>query len=145
MRGDALARFAAKCRFDPDTGCVVWTGGTSGGRAGEARYPAFWFEGKRWPGQRWAAIHIHGLPISDAQEAQHTCPNTLCVEHVARGTHWSGNPRQHWLLISMGYDHRPDDYEEDDGEAPPPDEPVAEPASHDCPEWFRPFWEASGG
>lgn len=43
----ALERFAEKCRFDPTTGCVLWTGGTTAGHGNSARYGAFWFEGER--------------------------------------------------------------------------------------------------
>lgn len=85
--GPALERFAKLCTFDPTTGCVVWTGGTTSGRGNSARYGSFWFEGRRWAAHRWAAIYIHGLDLNGF-EAGHCCPNTggrpntLCVEHV---------------------------------------------------------------
>lgn len=81
-----LERFRQFCRFQPETGCVVWVGGTTKGRGHHIPYPAFWFEGRRWFGHRWAAKFIHGIDI-DAFHVDHCCPNiplpnTLCVEHV---------------------------------------------------------------
>lgn len=81
-----LERFRSFCRFEPDTGCVVWTGGTTQGRGHSVPYGAFWFEGRRWFAHRWAAKHIHGLDIDNFQ-VDHCCemppkPNTLCVQHV---------------------------------------------------------------
>jgi hypothetical protein len=82
----ALDRFRALSRFEPETGCVLWIGGTTMGRGHHIPYPAFWFEGKRWFGHRWSAKHIHGLDI-EGFHVDHCCPNiskpnTLCVEHV---------------------------------------------------------------
>lgn len=90
----ALLRFRAKCRFEPETGCVVWTGGVTMGRGHHAPYPSFWFDGRRWFGHRWAAKFVHGLDI-DSYQVDHCCPhvpkpNTLCVEHVQALT-----PRAH--------------------------------------------------
>lgn len=81
-----LDRFRRFCRFEPETGCVVWTGGTTNGRGHHIPYPAFWFEGRRWFGHRWAAKYIHNLDI-DSFHIDHCCPNiaipnTLCVEHL---------------------------------------------------------------
>lgn len=82
----AFERFRSFCRFEPETGCVVWTGGTSKGRGHHVPYPVFWFEGRRWFGHRWAAKYIHGHDI-DGFHTDHCCPNiplpnTLCVEHL---------------------------------------------------------------
>lgn len=81
-----LQRFVSFCRFEPETGCVVWTGGKTKGRGHNVDYPSFWFNGKRWFGHRWAAKFIHGQDI-DGFHTDHCCPhrplpNTLCVEHV---------------------------------------------------------------
>lgn len=83
---DAMTRFRAKCRFEPETGCVVWTGGKTMGRGHHVPYGAFKFEGRRWFAHRWAARFIHGHDI-DGLQVDHFCPhiplpNTLCVEHV---------------------------------------------------------------
>lgn len=146
---DALQRFAAKCRFDATTGCVIWTGGTTQGRGNSAVYGSFWYEGRRWFAHRWAGVHIHGLNLDDVQ-AGHTCPhgpNTLCVQHVAgqtmaenlaeqmaRGSGVCGvqspDERQHWLFVSLGIRELEPEPERDEGEAIPWYEP---------PDWLRPY------
>lgn len=121
----ALERFAEKCRFDPTTGCVLWTGGTTAGRGNSAVYGVFWFEGSRWAVHRWSAIHIHGIHLGTNQ-AGHCCPhgpNTLCVEHVAGQTQLenlaelngrlkakatqSSAERQFWLFVRLGIEPAP--------------------------------------
>lgn len=91
-----MERFLRNCRFDADTGCVLWTGGTTQGRGHYQPYGSFWFEGRRWFAHRWAAKHIHGLEIDDKQ-VDHCCPpevvakpNTLCVQHLQ-----ALGPKQH--------------------------------------------------
>lgn len=81
-----LERFRSYCRFEPETGCVIWTGGTTCGRGNHIPYGSFWAEGRRWFAHRWAAKHIHGLDI-DNFHVDHYCPNiptpnTLCVQHL---------------------------------------------------------------
>jgi hypothetical protein len=79
----ALERFAEKCEFDPTTGCVLWTGGTSGGQGNTTRYGVFWDAGRVFA-HRWAAVHIHGIDLG-SNEAGHCCPhgpNSLCVQHL---------------------------------------------------------------
>lgn len=83
---DPLQRFLEKCRFQPDTGCVVWIGGTTMGRGHHVPYGSFWADGRRWFTHRWAAKYVHGFDIEGLQ-VDHCCPhiplpNTLCVEHV---------------------------------------------------------------
>lgn len=85
-----LDRFRKFCRFEPETGCVVWTGGQSAGRGHHVKYGVFWFEGRRWFAHRWSAKFIHRLEIED-HDVDHCChtiskPNTLCVEHLAAET-----------------------------------------------------------
>lgn len=82
----ALERFRNFCRFEPETGCVIWTGGQTQGRGHHVPYGSFWFEGRRWFAHRWAAKYIHRLVIDDMQ-VDHCCdtrpkPNTLCVQHL---------------------------------------------------------------
>ncbi len=82
----AIERFRAKCRFEPETGCVIWEGSKSWGRGKNIRYGGF-RDGKTiWLAHRWSAKHIHGFDI-DGLQVDHCCPNipipnTLCVEHV---------------------------------------------------------------
>jgi hypothetical protein len=143
----ALVRFAEKCRFDPTTGCVLWTGGTTAGRGNSARYGSFWYEGSRWFAHRWSAVHIKGLVLGDHQ-AGHNCPhgaNSLCVEHVTGQTQrenleeqntrikakalQSSLDKQFWLFVSLGLE-------------PAPPMLVIDPDAipfYEPPEWFRPF------
>lgn len=86
----ALTRFRAKCRFEPETGCVIWTGGKTRGRGHHIPYGSFKYGRQRWLAHRWAAHFIKGLTI-DGFDVDHCCPipskpNTLCVEHVAAET-----------------------------------------------------------
>lgn len=85
-----MERFLTYCRFEPRTGCVLWTGGQTTGRGHHAPYGSFWFEGRRWFAHRWAAKYIKGLVIDDCH-VDHCCsdvvpgidkPDTLCVEHI---------------------------------------------------------------
>lgn len=117
-----LERFRNYCRFDPLTGCVLWTGGTTNGRGNSAPYGAFWFEGKRWAAHRWAGVHIHGLDLAGVH-GDHCCdpfrhggaeplpPNTLCVEHVRALTSRDNSldrwERQRWLMVAKGYEEAP--------------------------------------
>lgn len=140
---DALQRFAAKCDFDPVTGCVVWTGGTTAGRGNSAVYGSFWYEGRRWFAHRWAAVHIHGLHVNGYQVG-HCCPhtggkpNTLCVEHVTPQTQLenlaelngrvqqTNAERQYWLFVHIGLEPEPPKYEPDPDGIP----------FHEPPRWF---------
>lgn len=85
-----LERFLSYCRFEPETGCVLWIGAQTSGRGHYVPYGSFWFEGRSWFAHRWAARYIKGLAIDDLH-VDHCCsdvvpslthPNTLCVEHV---------------------------------------------------------------
>jgi hypothetical protein len=81
-----MQRFLSFCRFEPETACVIWTGGQTSGRGHHSPYGSFWFEKRRWFAHRWAAKYIHGQTIEGLQ-VDHCCPhiprpNTLCVEHV---------------------------------------------------------------
>jgi len=145
---DPIARFAEKCRFDPTTGCVLWTGGTTRGRGNSAVYGSFWYDGRRWFAHRFAAVHIHGLDLGH-DTVGHCCPGgprTLCVEHVARQSlgdnvaernvrhanlaRQTANERQYWLLVERGYEQAPEQAANDD----PDDIPF-----HAPPEWLRPY------
>lgn len=119
----ALQRFAAKCEFDPATGCVLWRGGKTQGRGNTAVYGSFWADGRRWFAHRWAGVHIHGLNL-DGVQAGHCCPhgpNTLCVQHVVAQTQaenlaelnarlhgaQDARDRQYWLFVQLGIERAP--------------------------------------
>lgn len=87
---DPMQRFLSKCQFQPETGCVVWTGAKTKGRGHHIDYGSFWFERRSWFAHRWAAKYIHGQVI-EGFDVDHYCPaltipNTLCVEHVRSET-----------------------------------------------------------
>lgn len=138
MRGSALERFKAKCRFDATTGCVLWTGGTMAGQGNSARYGAFWFEGRCWAAHRWSGIYVHGLDL-DGVEAGHTCNNTLCVQHIEPQTKadnvaernsrvaQTNAVKQYWLFVSLGIEPAPQ-READDPDAVP---------FYNPPEWLK--------
>lgn len=131
----ALERFRAKCRFDPTTGCVLWTGAKTAGRGNTAVYGKFRNEhGESEYAHRYAARAIHGLAIGGVQVG-HCCPhgpNTLCVQHLAGQTQAENlaelngrlaerralqgtDERQHWLFVSLGiYEPEPEPERPDD-------------------------------
>lgn len=146
----ALQRFAGYCRFEPETGCVVWTGGKTMGRGHHVPYPAFWYAGRRWFGHRWAARYIHGLDIDNLQ-VDHCCPglsrpNTLCVEHLQcltpRAHQQVTEQRRHFIHLQVGliqyeevYGYGPDAPELSDTipfYAPPQWLSELQGPSHDC-------------
>lgn len=114
-----LERFAAKCAFDPTTGCVMWVGGTTSGHGHNQPYGSFWDDKRRWFAHRWSAAKIHGH-IIDGLQVDHCCPHgpsTLCVEHVEPQTGVVNNllrdtrpgrafqtleTRKYWLFVSKG-------------------------------------------
>lgn len=146
-----LERFAEKCRFDPATGCVLWTGATTAGRGNSTRYGSFWFEGARWFAHRWSAIHIHRIALGSHQ-AGHCCPhgvNSLCVEHVTAQTNdenqaeknerlrtkaeQTNAEKQFYLFVQLGIEPAP---------------MMAAPAVDEIPfylppKWLRPFLKES--
>lgn len=149
---DPLARFAEKCRFNPATGCVEWTGGTTSGRGTcKLVYGSFWFEGRRWFAHRWSAQHIHGHTI-DGLQVDHYCPalanpNPLCVEHCRPETQADNlalrfdraaqtpEQRRYWLFVSLGIEPAPHMLQAD----PVPGEDIP---FFDPPEWLRPYLPA---
>jgi hypothetical protein len=152
----ALQRFAEKCEFDPATGCVLWTGGTTAGQGNSARYGAFWDAGP-WKAHRWAAIHIHGFALG-ADQAGHCCPagpNTLCVQHLTGQTITENviernervarerrqkclqdsMTRQAWLFVQLGINGEPEPESTNQNLEPR----LADIPFHEPPEWFRPY------
>lgn len=139
----AIERFARFLDFDPATGCVVWTGGTTMGRGHSAPYGSFWFEGKRWFAHRWAAKYIKGI-IIDGFQVDHNCPhtggkpNTLCVEHLQAVTiheHVAFEQARKFIYIQVGLEEPDPVYVRD-----PNARPLYRP-----PEWFlrlRPDYRA---
>lgn len=79
----ALDRFLKFCQFEPETGCVIWTGYVCA-----KGYGRFHYEGRHVLAHRWAAVYIHGLDVGELT-VHHNCPHTgnghpetRCVRHV---------------------------------------------------------------
>lgn len=128
-----LERFRKYCRFEPETGCVVWIGGRVRGRGKHGWYGAFSYQSKGWRAHRWAAKFIHGLDIDDpGTQVDHCCPhiarpNTLCVEHL-QVVPAAINRELQWIRAEVGIDE------------PPPPSGGAEPGMvpfHAPPAWLE--------
>ena len=134
---DPLARFAAKCAFDPVTGCVIWIGAQTQGRGKTAVYGAFSAEGKTHRAHVWAAKNIHGQEVPAGYQVDHCCeplPNTLCVQHV-QSVPASINRELQWIRVQVGLE-----------EAPPianGSDPTGVPF-HSPPDWLRPYLATTG-
>lgn len=135
---DPVDRFREKCRFEPETGCVVWTGAQTMGRGHHVPYGAFWFEDKRWFAHRWAAKHIKGLDI-EGFHVDHCCPhipkpNTLCVEHLQaitpRLNRQLQETRKQFIHLQVGLLRYEDVY------GPQPNDEEHLIPFYDPPEWF---------
>lgn len=149
-----LERFAAKCRFDPVTGCVVWIGGKTKGAGKPDGYGAFKDRGVRWLAHRWAAVHIHGIDLSGGLTVGHCCkhtanghPDTLCVEHLEAQTlseniaerntrvakairaEQTAQQKLFWLFVDRGIEPIPENMFEDPEGVP----------WFTAPAWFKPF------
>lgn len=140
MVAAALMRFRKFCRFEAETGCVLWTGGVRMGRGHHIPYPNFWFNGLNWHGHRWSGKFIHGLDI-EGYHVDHCCPhrpipNTLCVEHVQAKTlrenvELQHGRRKHFIHLQVGLL----DYEEVYGGIA---EPVEDIPFYSPPAWLQP-------
>lgn len=146
LKMDALLRFAAKCEFDPMTGCVLWTGSKSWGRGKSIRYGSFKYEGKTWLAHRWSAKFIHGLDI-DGFQVDHYCPldragiepllpNHLCVEHVQplsdeKNRHLQTERRRHYVEVLVGLRAYDEIY------GPEPENPLDALPFYIEPDWLR--------
>lgn len=79
-----------RVRVDPETGCWIWTGPTSGSNGRGAGYPRMSLDGQT------VAVHIvmftneHGF-VPGKKQIDHRCRNRLCVrpdsEHLEMVTH----------------------------------------------------------
>lgn len=132
-----MERFLSFCRFEPETGCVVWTGGRSMGRGHHVPYGAFWFEGRRWAAHRWSAKFIHGHEV-EGMDVDHCCeniphPNTLCVDHVQAITPAQNRflqTRRKWAHLECGLASYEDYY------GPQRDPPLDLPPLYQPPAWL---------
>ncbi|MEL6311184.1 MAG: HNH endonuclease signature motif containing protein [Pseudomonadota bacterium] len=86
-RSEILRRVSERIDVDPQTGCWIWRGPTSGsGRGGG--YPRMCLDGRTVPVHRVMWVTAHGyLPAS--KQLDHKCRNRLCVNpaHLEPVTH----------------------------------------------------------
>lgn len=87
-RAAILEKIMSRVVVDPDTGCHLWTGPTSGATGRGAGYPRMSLDGAT------VAVHIamyilHHGPIPPRKQIDHTCRNRLCVRenHLEMVTH----------------------------------------------------------
>lgn len=73
VRPTADERLDAFLIPEPNTGCLLFTGGTSNG------YGVFWLDNKQVRAHRVAYERVFG-PIQPGLEVHHRCGNTLCCE-----------------------------------------------------------------
>src|SRR5690606_644759 len=74
-------RFWAKVAAGPN-GCIVWTASRCGGRRPGGSYGSFTAAGRRTVGAHiWAYRTMVG-PVPEGMELDHTCRNSLCVNHL---------------------------------------------------------------
>src|SRR5690606_16894914 len=69
---------------DPRTGCLVWTGGTSGGNDGKGRWGQVYVQGRAYYVHRLAYTLVHG-EVPEGRVVKQMCGNRLCFEpeHLA--------------------------------------------------------------
>lgn len=77
-REQIRARIMARVRIDPDTGCYIWQGPTSGDNGRGRGYPRMWLRGQMCATHRVMFINEYGHVPAKAQ-IDHKCRNRLCV------------------------------------------------------------------
>lgn len=93
-RRDIDRRIAERVAIDPETGCHVWTGPTSGdGRGGG--YPRMSLDGVTVAVHRVVAVNAWGF-IPPRKQIDHTCRNRRCVNlaHLEMVTHRENQRRR---------------------------------------------------
>lgn len=93
-RQAVLDRIHSNCRIDPDKGCWIWQGATSGdGRGGG--YGRIKIDGRTCAVHRVVASHFWGF-LHPGRQVDHTCTNRLCCnpEHLEPVTHLENQRRR---------------------------------------------------
>ncbi|HIC81054.1 MAG TPA: HNH endonuclease [Kiloniellaceae bacterium] len=93
-RARILAKVVALVEVDPESGCWIWQGGTSGnGRGGG--YPRMKVDGQTVAVHRVVATHFFGY-IPGKKQIDHTCRQRLCVNpmHLEIVTHKQNQKRR---------------------------------------------------
>ena len=82
-RETIIRRLLEKVQICPETGCWLWTGGTSGTLDGTqdrrgGGYPRFWLDGQMVAAHRAMFVMFAGF-VPGKKEIDHTCRNRLCI------------------------------------------------------------------
>ncbi len=97
-RDTIRARIMARVRIDPETGCWIWTGPTSGSSGRGKDYPRMSLNGRMVATHRVMWTNEHGY-IPGNKELDHACRNRLCVRpdegHLELVSH-SVNIKRQW-------------------------------------------------
>ena len=86
-RTQVMQRILDNVLIDPDTGCHIWKGATSGnGRGGG--YPRMKLDGRTVAVHRVVAVHQFGF-LHPGRQVDHKCRTRLCVNpaHLEPVTH----------------------------------------------------------
>lgn len=96
-----IARFEAKTIPEPNTGCLLWTGGIN-----EHGYGVFW-NGERLEKAHRFALRAAGVEVPTDLDVRHTCDTPGCVEaqHLVVGTTLE-NVADMWLRRRAAVQHR---------------------------------------
>lgn len=89
-----LARIVEKIAIDPESGCWIWQGTTSGnGRGGG--YPRMTYDGQTVAVHRVIATHFFGY-LPGKKQIDHVCRQRLCVNpaHLEIVTHKQNQRRR---------------------------------------------------
>jgi len=99
-----IARFLQKVRYDPETGCWLWTGARSRGRGNTAWYGSFWAKGKTVRAHKFSTVALMGFrPRPGIDHLDHYCPNSLCVSCLQVVPEWV-NLALRWIRVQVGLD-----------------------------------------
>lgn len=95
-RRDAIMdKIVRRLRVDPQTGCHLWTGPTSGTRGRGRNYPRMSLDGQTVAVHIVVYCHYYGY-LPSKRQVDHTCRNRLCCNpaHLEGVTHLQNQKRR---------------------------------------------------
>lgn len=101
MEAARVLRFLARCKPDPESECILWTGSTNGDGYGTVKWPGFTRCGVALV-HRVAVWLFLGILLADDEEVDHLCEghhncvNVYHFEIVTRQVNASRGARRHW-------------------------------------------------
>lgn len=87
-RSDIRNKIMRRVKVDPETGCWIWLGPTSGENGRGAGYPRMHLRGQTCAVHRVMYVNEFGY-VPGKRQIDHTCRNRLCVNphHLEEVTH----------------------------------------------------------